>query len=207
MFETLLQSSYFALFLIIALGFMLGRIQIKGLSLDVSAVIFIALLFGHFGVIIPKELGLSLIHIFTAILFMSCCLFLTVGCQQKKQGFDDKSVSQAIQKVIQIKYPGATITDYDKDAAGVEVDIKDKGVKKEVLLGKNNEWLSTKFDIHAEDVPVDIMDNLTNSAYHEYKIDEVTQIDKPSGTFYVFKLEHENNEVRLTFNSEAQLLK
>ena len=83
---------------------------------------------------------------------MSCCLFLTVGCQQKKQGFDDKSVSQAIQKVIQIKYPGATITDYDKDAAGVEVDIKDKGVKKEVLLGKNNEWLSTKFDIHAEDV-------------------------------------------------------
>ena len=57
MFESLLQSSYFALFLIIALGFMLGRIQIKGLSLDVSAVIFIALLFGHFGVIIPKELG------------------------------------------------------------------------------------------------------------------------------------------------------
>lgn len=57
MFATLLQSSYFALFLIIALGFILGRIQIKGLSLDVSAVIFIALLFGHFGVVIPKDLG------------------------------------------------------------------------------------------------------------------------------------------------------
>ena len=53
----LLHSSYFSLFLIVALGFMLGRIKIKGLSLDVSAVIFIALLFGHFGVIIPKELG------------------------------------------------------------------------------------------------------------------------------------------------------
>lgn len=143
---------------------------------------------------------------FTAILFMSCCLFLTVGCQQKKQGFDDKSVSQAIQKVIQIKYPGATITDYDKDAAGVEVDIKDKGVKKEVLLGINNEWLSTKFDTMPK-CSVDIMVTINNSAYHEYKIDEVTQIDKPSGTFYVFKLEHENNEVRLTFNSEAQLLK
>ena len=57
MFADLLNSSYFALFLIVALGFMLGRIKIKGLSLDVSAVIFIALLFGHFGVIIPKELG------------------------------------------------------------------------------------------------------------------------------------------------------
>ena len=73
MFETLLQSSYFALFLIIALGFMLGRIQIKGLSLDVSAVIFIALLFGHFGVIIPKELGQNKK---TEVMFQTCQIVL-----------------------------------------------------------------------------------------------------------------------------------
>ena len=53
----LLQSSYFSVFLIVALGFMLGRIKVMGLSLDVSAVIFIALAFGHWGVTIPKELG------------------------------------------------------------------------------------------------------------------------------------------------------
>lgn len=41
MFTDLLNSSYFALFLIVALGFMLGRIKIKGLSLDVSAVILL----------------------------------------------------------------------------------------------------------------------------------------------------------------------
>ena len=35
MFNDLLQSSYFSVFLIVALGFMLGRIKIKGLSLDV----------------------------------------------------------------------------------------------------------------------------------------------------------------------------
>lgn len=78
MFESLLQSSYFALFLIIALGFMLGRIQIKGLSLDVSAVIFIALLFGHFGVIIPKELGN-----FGLVLFI-----FTIGIQAGPGFFD-----------------------------------------------------------------------------------------------------------------------
>ena len=38
MFTDLLHSSYFSLFLIVALGFMLGRVKIKGLSLDVSAV-------------------------------------------------------------------------------------------------------------------------------------------------------------------------
>ncbi len=63
----LLTNSYFALFLIVALGFILGRIKIFGLSLDVSAVIFVALVFGHFGVVIPGDfqtLGLVL-FIFT----------------------------------------------------------------------------------------------------------------------------------------------
>ena len=57
MFAALLNSSYFSLFLIVVLGYLLGNIKIKGISLDVSAVIFVALLFGHLGVIIPKDLG------------------------------------------------------------------------------------------------------------------------------------------------------
>ena len=50
---------------------MLGSIKIKGVSLDVSAVIFIALLFGHFGIIIPKD-----IQNFGMILFI-----FTIGIQ------------------------------------------------------------------------------------------------------------------------------
>jgi putative transport protein len=51
----LFSNVYFSFFLIVSLGFLLGRIKIKGISLDVSAVIFIALVFGHYGVIIPKD--------------------------------------------------------------------------------------------------------------------------------------------------------
>lgn len=76
--ESLLQSSYFALFLIVALGFILGRINFRGISLDVSAVIFIALLFGHFGVVIPKELGN-----FGLVLFI-----FTIGIQAGPGFFD-----------------------------------------------------------------------------------------------------------------------
>lgn len=78
MLESLLQSSYFALFLIVALGFVLGRINFRGISLDVSAVIFIALLFGHFGVVIPKELGN-----FGLVLFI-----FTIGIQAGPGFFD-----------------------------------------------------------------------------------------------------------------------
>ena len=63
----LITNSYFVLFLIILVGFIIGRIKIKGISLDVSAVIFVALVFGHYGVQVPKDfqyLGLVL-FIFT----------------------------------------------------------------------------------------------------------------------------------------------
>lgn len=78
MIETLLQNSYFSVFVIIALGFMLGHIKIKGISLDSSAVIFVALLFGHFGVVIPKALG-----DFGLVLFI-----FTIGIQSGPGFFD-----------------------------------------------------------------------------------------------------------------------
>lgn len=57
MLSSLFSSTIFVLFIIIALGFIIGNINIKGITLDVSAVIFVALLFGHFGIVVPAELG------------------------------------------------------------------------------------------------------------------------------------------------------
>ena len=67
----LLSNSYFALFLIVAIGFIIGRIKIFGLSLDVSAIIFVALFFGHYGIIIPEDF-----QYFGLILFI-----FTIGIQ------------------------------------------------------------------------------------------------------------------------------
>lgn len=61
------DSAYFFLFLIISLGLVIGRMKIISISLDFSAVIFVALFLGHYGVEIPKivqDLGL-LLFIFT----------------------------------------------------------------------------------------------------------------------------------------------
>ena len=51
----LFSESYLALFLIICLGILLGQVTIKGISLDISAVIFVALILGHYGIVIPKD--------------------------------------------------------------------------------------------------------------------------------------------------------
>lgn len=63
----LLSTNYFLLFLIISLGLIVGHIKVRGISLDVSAVIFVALFFGHLGYRLPPEIqtiGL-LLFIFT----------------------------------------------------------------------------------------------------------------------------------------------
>lgn len=85
----LFQNSYFSLFVIVALGYMLGSIKIKGVSLDVSAVIFIALLFGHFGILIPSDL-----QNFGMILFI-----FTIGIQAGP-GFLDSFKSKGRQLAV-----------------------------------------------------------------------------------------------------------
>lgn len=65
--KELLNSEFVILFLIIIFGIILGKLKYKGFSLDISAVIFIALLFGHLGYKVPESvqtLGLVL-YIFT----------------------------------------------------------------------------------------------------------------------------------------------
>lgn len=63
----LITNPIFSLFAIISLGFVLGKVKIKGFSFDISAVIFVALVFGHFGVVLPpviERIGMVL-FIFT----------------------------------------------------------------------------------------------------------------------------------------------
>ncbi len=50
-----LSEGYFLLFLIITLGIIVGRLKIRKFSLDLSAVIIVALVLGHFGYLVPAE--------------------------------------------------------------------------------------------------------------------------------------------------------
>ncbi|MGE4343392.1 MAG: aspartate:alanine exchanger family transporter [Geoalkalibacter sp.] len=60
---TLLDHPIFLLLLIMALGELLGRVRVSGITLGSSATIFVALAFGHYGWTLPQEiqtLGLAL---------------------------------------------------------------------------------------------------------------------------------------------------
>ncbi len=60
---TLLHNQIFLLLLIVVLGEILGKVRLKNFSLGPSAIIFVALAFGHFGVTLPdgiQTIGLAM---------------------------------------------------------------------------------------------------------------------------------------------------
>ncbi len=60
----MIHSDIFYLFLIITFGYILGNIKIKGFSLDISAILIVALIAGHLGVTIPSQFKLFGLAIF-----------------------------------------------------------------------------------------------------------------------------------------------
>ena len=59
----LLSDQMLVLFIILALGALLGSFSWRGISLGTAGVLFVALVFGHFGFSVPKvvmDLGLLL---------------------------------------------------------------------------------------------------------------------------------------------------
>lgn len=66
-FLSILNNQLIALFIILALGLLLGRFTVAGLSFAEAGVLFVALVFGHFHFTIPAGLGT-----FGLILFIYC---------------------------------------------------------------------------------------------------------------------------------------
>ena len=70
--KTIFTSEIMIVFCIAALGYALGSVHIKGLSLGTSGVLIVALVFGHFGLLVPKVVqDLGLICFVTAVGFIA----------------------------------------------------------------------------------------------------------------------------------------
>ena len=69
---TVFSGSVMIVFSIAVLGYLLGSIKVKGLCLGTSGILIVALVFGHFGLLVPKEVqDLGLISFVTAVGFIA----------------------------------------------------------------------------------------------------------------------------------------
>lgn len=120
-------------------------------------------------------------------------------------GYEPTVIPDAIQKFLTEHYPGATILEYDREKLGVEVDILDKGIHKEVVFNTLNEWVYTEWDIRFADVPQVVTAALKASQYGGYEIDDIDVIEKSDRLFYVFELEQGNKEITVTYTPDGHI--
>ena len=119
--------------------------------------------------------------------------------------FQPTTIPQAITDAIDEMYAGATIVDFDQEKNGFEVDILHNSVYKDVYFNAANEWVSTEWDITEDKVPAIVMNALKASDYKNYRIEDIDQIEKPAGTFYLFELEQGDNDVEVTISAEGNI--
>lgn len=119
--------------------------------------------------------------------------------------FQPTTIPQAITDAIDEMYAGATVVDFDKEKNGFEVDILHNSVYKDVYFNAANEWISTEWDITEDKVPAIVMNALKASDYKNYRIEDIDQIEKPAGTFYLFELEQGDNDVEVTISAEGNI--
>ena len=116
--------------------------------------------------------------------------------------------SESIVNTIQKLYPTAQILEVEKEAEGIEVDILDKGIHKEVLLNGKNEWMYTQWDILASSLPVAVREAIANMGYTMNEVDDAEIIEHNNGTSY-YKVELEKGEVEkeVYFTQDGQEVK
>lgn len=119
--------------------------------------------------------------------------------------FQPTTIPQVITDAIDEMYAGAIVVDFDQEKNGFEVDILHNSIYKDVYFNAANEWISTEWDITEDKVPAIVMNALKASDYKNYRIEDIDQIEKPAGTFYLFELEQGDNDVEVTISAEGNI--
>ena len=106
-------------------------------------------------------------------------------------------LSENIKSYIAVNYPGAVITDYDKERNYIDVDIVVSdaagNVKKEVYFDTAEQWQRTEWDVRVAELPEAVVSAVL-AQYPDYRIDDADQVQAPGEEYYEIEIEKGNKE-------------
>ncbi len=101
--------------------------------------------------------------------------------------------TSSIEEFINTRYPDARIIEIDREDFGyTEVDIIYDGTLLEVLFDESGAWVRTTQELNRNEIPdviLNAVNNLINTTYAGYWIDDADWIDSPTGEWYQIELE------------------
>lgn len=106
------------------------------------------------------------------------------------------SLPQSVDSLLDAKYPGAVVVDFDSEPNGFELDIRHDGKSKEVHFGSDYRWAYTSTDCLA-DIPAFVRDAVQASAAGAGKrIDDCDYVEMASGeVFYLVDLDNSDRDL------------
>ncbi|WP_217932323.1 PepSY-like domain-containing protein [Bacteroides caecimuris] len=111
-----------------------------------------------------------------------------------------------IEQYIRDNYPGARITDIDRERDMTEVEIIDGQVRRELLFAGNGVWKYTKTEIKDKNtIPQAVAAALQASDYVTYRIDDIDHYKTPDSEFYRYDLESRYGDVKVDITPEGTL--
>lgn len=142
-------------------------------------------------------------------LYFIVMILSVMGLQACDKDSDDILLSEipdSIQSFIKEKYPNAQIIEADIKNGITDVDIIDDNFTKELLFGRDGEWISTSWDIVPSAWPVEITNGLKQSAYSDYRMDDVDYFETATGSYYLLELEKGNKEVKVKMDVTGNII-
>ena len=114
-------------------------------------------------------------------------------------------ISDTISKFITDKYPGAKITEIEKDKNMIEVDIRDGKKHRELLFTNEGKWKYTKTEVFANEVTEIVMNAFKKSQYANYRIDDIDFYNTAENDYYIFELDAEPNDIHLKIFTDGTI--
>ena len=137
-------------------------------------------------------------------------LVKTVVDADAEEDFEDMvpaELPQGVTSWLATKFPDAKIIESEFDDNFYEVELIADGKEMECIFKASGDWVLTKTELEAEDVPAVVMDALKlTEVFVKYpEVDDVEKYETASvGNFYEFELENEFKDV-VVFMDEAGL--
>ncbi len=118
------------------------------------------------------------------------------------EGSDDNEnmiqtqLPQQIQSVVDTKYPGATVVDFEKERNGYEVDIRHDNKSKELLFSTDYAWIQTSTDL-SHSVPDNIR-AAVNTKYPGKTIDDCDHVETAANeSYYLVDLDDYDKDLKI----------
>lgn len=112
----------------------------------------------------------------------------------------------AILSFINDKYPNARLVEIEVEHGVTEVEIIHEGRCKEVYFDKDNNWISTSWDIRLNELPAVVTQALANSEYNVYTIDDAEYNETSQGDYYLIELEQGAKEIKVKIDTTGKFI-